>query len=90
MALKDRDEDPSPACIIFEVVGVVGTPLVTRLVRAVRGVGALMRDFLGVSGATLLLRLLLEKLEDEPRKGLEPLGAGLVTFGRDLLPMMKG
>ena len=75
---------------MFEVVGVVGTPLVTREVRAVRGVGALMSDFFGVSGTALLFRLLESPVEDEPRKALDALGEGLVTFGRDLEPVTNG
>ena len=47
------------ACV---VLGVVGPPLeVVLVVRAVRGVGALIRDFLGVSVTCLLLLLRLEE-----------------------------
>ena len=46
------------------LLGVAGTPfVVTRLARAVRGVGALIRDFFGVSITCLVLLLL--KPDDE-------------------------
>lgn len=48
-------------CEIPEVLGVLGTvlPVATRVDLAVNGVGALIRDFFGVS-STLLLRLLVK------------------------------
>lgn len=79
-------------CKLPELLGVVGTafPEVTRLVRAVSGVGALMSDFFGVSVS------LLERLEKPPdaelRSCLDALwggGCGLVILGR-LPPVMKG
>ena len=76
--------------MLLEVLGVEGTPLATRDVRAVNGVGALMRDFLGVSGMDLLWRLLLEPAEDELISVLEADGDGLVTFARLLAPVMYG
>lgn len=76
--------------MLLEVLGVEGTPLVTRDVRAVNGVGALMRDFLGVSGMDLLWRLLLEPAEEELISVLEADGDGLVTFARFLAPAMYG
>lgn len=82
------------ACKLPELLGVVGTafPDVTRLVRAVSGVGALMSDFFGVS-----VRFLLDRLDKPPvaelSSCLEALdgggNCGLVIFGR-LPPVMNG
>ena len=76
--------------MIEVVVGVVGIPLVTRVVRAVSGVGALIKDFFGVSGTTLLLRLLEKAVDDEPKNAFAVLGAGLATFARERTPVMYG
>lgn len=64
----------------------VGTaaPDETRLPRAVSGVGALIRDFFGVSVMVLLLRLLV-KLDDAEFRSVfdvDALGCGLVSFER--------
>jgi len=59
-----------------ELLGVVGPPFV-REDRAVRGVGALMRDFLGVS-VTCLLRS--PSVEDDA------VDFGAIPGGLDLLP----
>lgn len=77
-------------CKLPELLGVVGTafPDVTRLLRAVSGVGALMSDFFGVS-----VRVLLARFDEEPRSCLDVLcgggGCGLVNFGR-LPAVMNG
>lgn len=69
---------------IDELLGVVGTALVVVLeVRAVRGVGALICDFFGVS-VTCLLRL-LERLDEDSK--VFP-GEGLTSLAR--LPVTKG
>lgn len=58
----DREDDPRAEA--WALLGVVGTAAVAvRDDRAVRGVGALINDFLGVSFSCLLLLPL--KLEDE-------------------------
>lgn len=66
-------------------------PEMTRLVRAVNGVGALINDFFGVS-VTVLLLLLLVKLADAELRSVfdvDALGCGLVSFAR-LPPEMYG
>jgi hypothetical protein len=64
-----------------EVLGVVGaTPDARRLLRAVRGVGALIKDFFGVS-MFLLARLLVKLLEDSIVFD-EVDGGGMVNFWR--------
>lgn len=61
-ALYDREIDPR--VVEWVVLGVLGTPFVAvRVVRAVSGVGALIKDFLGVSVTCLVLLPL--KLDDE-------------------------
>ena len=67
-----------------DVLGVVGTALVVLEVRAVRGVGALICDFFGVS-IICLLRL-VERLDED--SNIFP-GEGLTTLGR-LPPATKG
>lgn len=68
-----------------ELLGVVGTALVVVLeARAVRGVGALICDFFGVS-ITCLLRL-VERLDEDSK--IFP-GEELTTLTR-LLPVTKG
>ena len=68
-----------------ELLGVLGTASV-RALRAVSGVGALMRDFFGVS-VTLVLRL--PRLEDaDCSRVLAVLGVGLGAFERR--PAMYG
>ena len=55
----------------------LGTVPVVRVERAVRGVGALIMDFFGVS-VTLVLRLLVKLVEDS--SPLPVLGVGLVIL----------
>lgn len=69
---------------IDELLGVEGTTFaVVRDVRAVRGVGALICDFFGVSVTCLFL---LARLEDESNVFA---GEGLMTLARQL-PAIKG
>jgi len=69
---------------IDELLGVEGTTfVVVRDVRAVRGVGALICDFFGVSVTCLAL---LVRLEDDISVFA---GDGLMTLARRL-PVMKG
>ena len=75
------------------LLGVVGTaPEVTRLVRAVSGVGALIKDFFGVSVMDLLLRLLVKLAEAELRSVLDEDagGCGLRILVARLPPVMYG
>lgn len=61
--LYDREAEPRDAWVAPELPGVLGTvPVATRVLRAVSGVGALIKDFFGVSNKCLLL-LLLVKLD---------------------------
>ena len=66
----------------MDVLGVAGTAPEEMRVRAVRGVGALIRDFFGVSVRFLLPRLPVKPEDVDPRSDLEELGRGLVTFAR--------
>jgi len=75
-------DDPSIECTLLELLGVFGTtPVETRLLRAVSGVGALIKDFFGVSVKILLVRLLV-KLVDEVNNDFAVFGEGLVAFER--------
>lgn len=66
-----------------EELGVVGpTPDVTRLLRAVKGVGALISDFFGVSVILLLARLLVKLVEEDNIDLEEEGGGGLAILGR--------
>ncbi|PSS30915.1 hypothetical protein PHLCEN_2v2540 [Hermanssonia centrifuga] len=68
-------------CTVPELLGVVGTtPAEIRLERAVKGVGALIKDFLGVSVTVLLLRL--PEAEAVFNSDLAAPGEGLVAFDR--------
>ena len=51
----EREAEPRVLCMLVDPLGVLGTAS-DRELRAVRGVGALMRDFFGVS-VTFVLRL---------------------------------
>lgn len=81
MVRYERDDPSVAGCA--ELLGVDGAPLpVVRVVRAVRGVGALISDFFGVS-ITCLTRL-LPKAEDE----IEALGA-MVAVGLGRFPAVR-
>ncbi len=68
-------------CTVPELLGVVGTtPAEIRLERAVKGVGALIKDFLGVSVTVLLLRL--PEADAVFNSDLAAPGEGLVAFDR--------
>ncbi len=78
--LYDREVEPRVLpCMLVDWLGVVGTPDV-RALRAVRGVGALIMDFFGVS-VTFVLRL--PRFDDaDCRSAFAVLGEGLGTFDR--------
>lgn len=70
---------------MLELLGVLGTtPAATRADRAVKGVGALICDFFGVS-ITCLLRLLNE---EDDKRAFAALGDGVIFVRR--LAVMKG
>lgn len=76
--LYDRDDPSVVGC--DELLGVVGAPFpVVRVVRAVRGVGALIRDFLGVS-ITCLTRLPASVDDERVAFGVVDAGGTLGRF----------
>ena len=78
--LYDLEVEPNVVpCMLVDVLGVVGTPE-ERVPRAVRGVGALIIDFFGVS-VTLVLRL--PRFDDaDCSNAFAVLGEGLEGFDR--------